>query len=260
MIANGSSPPPFSKKPFCEGPNTAWPRPRCEPSHPGMTNRRFFPLPGEDREALKTRLGDHGKTVLALGRMAANKGYDLLIRAMPPVFSRLPDAKLIVAVGAARPTDREQTQIEELKALARELRIRNKVVFRNHIASDELADCYRSADAFALSSRYEPFGMTAVEAMACGTPTVISTHGGLWEQVTWGTDALYADPLDPDAFGHAIHAILAYPQIGQKLSKAGAKSARENFTWTGVAERLLRTIEETSLEKRPPPDHVRAEA
>ena len=43
----------------------------------------------------------------------------------------------------------------------------------------DIADVYRAADVFVLPSRYEPFGMTAVQAMACGTPTVVTTHGGL---------------------------------------------------------------------------------
>ncbi len=86
-------------------------------------------------------------------------------------------------------------------------------MFRDYIPDDQLADYYRAADVFALSSRYEPFGMTAVEAMACGTPTVVTTEGGLWEQVTWGLEALYANPFDPEAFGHAIATVLQHPRV-----------------------------------------------
>ncbi len=46
--------------------------------------------------------------------------------------------------------------------------------------------------------------MTAIEAMACGTPTIITTEGGLWEDILWGVEALYADPRDVYEFGHAI--------------------------------------------------------
>ncbi|HMP07873.1 MAG TPA: glycosyltransferase, partial [Lacipirellulaceae bacterium] len=71
---------------------------------------------------------------------------------------------------------------------------RERVMFRDYIADDDLADYYRAADVFCLCSRYEPFGMTAVEAMACGTPTVVTTEGGLWEHLTWGLEAIYANP------------------------------------------------------------------
>ena len=129
------------------------------------------------------------------------------------------------------------------KQVAGELGISNRVVFKDYITDDQLADYYRAADVFALSSRYEPFGMTAIEAMACGTPTVVTTEGGLCEQVAWGIEALYANPYDPEAFGHAVAAVLLHPQISAQLSKFGPRKARSRFTWTGVAQQLLISLE-----------------
>jgi mannosylfructose-phosphate synthase len=133
--------------------------------------------------------------------------------------------------------------IRELYDLAHELRIGDRVIFNDFLPDDSLADYYRAADVFALSSRYEPFGMTAIEAMACGTPTVVTTEGGLCEQVAWGIEALYANPFDPDAFGHAIATVLQYPQVAGQLSKFGPRKARSLFTWTGVAQQLLLSLE-----------------
>jgi mannosylfructose-phosphate synthase len=175
--------------------------------------------------------------------MAHNKGFDLLIQAMPAVLKRVEDAKLLLAVGSTEPTPRECEQVEELKVLARELKIAERVVFRDHIPDEELADYYRLADVFALSSRYEPFGMTAVEAMACGTPAVITTEGGLWEQVVWGLEAIYANPFDPEAFGHAICSVLQHSRLTGQLAKYGSQKARARFTWTGVAQQILAAIE-----------------
>ncbi len=100
---------------------------------------------------------------------------------------------------------------------------------------------------FALSSRYEPFGMTAVEAMACGTPTVITTEGGLSKMVRWGIDAIYADPFDPAAFGHALATVLRYQPVAEQLSRAGAELARARFTWNGIAQQLLSVLDGTVL-------------
>ena len=83
--------------------------------------------------------------------------------------------------------------------------------------------------------------MTAVEAMACGTPTVITTEGGLWEMVNWGTEALYANPLDPDAFGHALATVLLYPRVAEQLARMGPQRARSSFTWNGIAQQLVNT-------------------
>jgi mannosylfructose-phosphate synthase len=88
--------------------------------------------------------------------------------------------------------------------------------------------------------------MTAVEAMACGTPTVVTTEGGLWEQVMWGLEAIYADPFDPEAFGHAICSVLAHPEVTGQLAKYGSQKARARFTWTGIAQQIL-----THTEKLP---------
>ncbi len=206
---------------------------------PGYDDTRFFPISDASRDALKLELGLKGRVVLALGRMAHNKGYDLLIRAMPHVLKRVDDATLFLAIGSTHPTKREKEQIAELKALAIELGIGDCVRFENYISDAELPDYYRVADIFALSSRYEPFGMTAVEAMACGTPTIVTTEGGLWEEVVWGLEAVYANPFDTEAYGHAMAAVLSHDRISSQLSEFGSQKARARFTWMGIAQQFV---------------------
>jgi mannosylfructose-phosphate synthase len=110
---------------------------------------------------------------------------------------------------------------------------------RDYIPDDDLADCYRSAGVFALSSRYEPFGMTAIEAMSCGAPTVMTIHGGLHELVDFGTQALYADPERPKEFGTMLSLPLLYPKLADELSLEGSRFARRHFSWTGIAKRTV---------------------
>jgi mannosylfructose-phosphate synthase len=210
---------------------------------PGYDDARFFPVSLATRDALKKEKGYEGRIVLALGRMAHNKGYDLLIRAMRPVCERVEDARLLLAVGATEPSTREREQIQELKDIAAELNLTDRVVFRDYIEDDELADYYRLADVFALSSRYEPFGMTAVEAMACGTPAVVTTEGGLWEHLTWGLEALYANPFDPEAYGHAICQILQHRRVAEQTARHGSHKARARFTWMGIAQHVLSVLQ-----------------
>jgi mannosylfructose-phosphate synthase len=206
---------------------------------PGFDDTRFFPVSSASRVAVKRELGVEGPLILALGRVAANKGYDLLLRSMPTVISRVPAARLLLAIGSTEPTPGEARQINDLRGLAVELGIAEQVILRDYIADEDLADTYRAADVFALSSRYEPFGMTAIEAMACGTPTVVTTEGGLWEMVAWGLEALYASPLDPEAFGHAIATVLLYPRVADQLARFGSHRARSSFTWNGIAQQLV---------------------
>ena len=210
---------------------------------PGYDDSRFFPVSHASRLALKRQYGLEGRLVLALGRMAHNKGYDLLVQSMPVVFKRIKDARLLLAVGSTNPSPREREQIEEVRSIAREAGIEDRIIFHDYITDDELADYYRLADVFALSSRYEPFGMTAVEAMACGTPAVVTTEGGLWEQVKWGLEALYANPFDPESFGHAICTILQHERIAGQLAKFGSQKARASFTWMGIAQQMLSILQ-----------------
>ena len=216
---------------------------------PGYDDARFFPVSLASRAALKNEYGFDGRIVLAVGRIARNKGYDLLLRAMPPVFQRVEDAKLLLAVGSTEPNEQERRQVSELRALARELGISDRVLLQDYIKDCELPDYYRLADVFALSSRYEPFGMTAVEAMACGTPTVVTTEGGLWPLVMWGLEALYANPFDPEAFGHAICTVLQQRRVAAQLSKFGSQKARAHFTWMGIAQQILSVLQGHRMHK-----------
>ena len=211
---------------------------------PGYDDNRFFPVSLASRNGVRQRLGYSGKVVLAIGRLARNKGYDLLIDAFTVVATRIPDAVLHLAVGGTAPDANEQKILDELKAQAAALGLAERVKFSGFVADADLADHYRAADVFVLSSRYEPFGMTASEAMACGTPTVITIHGGLFRAVTFGRHALYADPFDKEDLGISIVKILRHPLLSNRLGRMGAHKARSLFTWTGIAQQLTSLIEE----------------
>jgi mannosylfructose-phosphate synthase len=219
------------------------PRDKIHVIPPGYDDERFFPVSLATRQLLKQQLDLEGTIILALGRIAKNKGYDLLLRAMPTVFKRVSDAKLVLAIGSTNPTPGELVIRTSLVDLANELQIADRVVFADYIPDEDLPSYYRAADIFALSSRYEPFGMTAVESMACGTPTIVTTEGGLCEQVAWGIEALHANPFDPEAFGHAIVSVLQQPTVSSRLSKFGPRKARSCFTWTGIAQQLLEFLD-----------------
>lgn len=209
---------------------------------PGYDDSRFFPVGAATRQAIRARLGFEGTAILALGRLALNKGYDLLLRAFAVTAARIDDAVLHLAVGGAEMSPREQLMLEELKELATTLGIAGRVRFGGYIPEEELADHYRAADLFVLSSRYEPFGMTAIEAMACGTPAVVTTHGGLWHALTYGRHVLFADPFDAEELGITMLKPLRYRRLGARLSRMGATRARELFTWTGIAQQLINAV------------------
>lgn len=195
---------------------------------PGIDENRFTPARSLVRQELRERFGLGPHTVYAVGRMAANKGYDLLLQAMPHVIRLAPEARLLLAAGsdaAQRDLDKEA----DLMDLARQIGVYDRVTWAQYIADEDLADYYRAAAVFALCSRYEPFGMTAVEAMACGTPTVITVHGGLHEAIDFGTQALYADPTAPEEYGAILALPLRHPRLAEELSIEGSRFARRTL-------------------------------
>ncbi len=210
---------------------------------PGYDDNRFYPVGEASRTTIRQRLDIHGHAVLALGRLATNKGYDLLIQAFAETAARDPEAMLYLAVGGEKMDPGECKILEECHTLVRSLGLGDHVRFSGYVADIDLADTYRAADVFVLSSRYEPFGMTAVEAMACGTPVVSTTHGGLYRVLRFGVDGLFADTFDAADLGLTILKPLRYQKLRDRLSRNAAQTARSLFTWTGIAQQLLRAVE-----------------
>ncbi len=205
---------------------------------PGIDENRFSPVRQYDREALQARHGFKDQDVLILGRMAANKGYDLLLQALPTLIRLVPEARLVATIGGDE-SSQDAAGVAELQRQARELGVAERIQWVNYVADEDLPNVYRAASVFAMPSRYEPFGMVAIEAMACGTPTVVTVHGGLFELIDFGHQALYADPNRPEEMGAMLALPLLYPRLAHELSVEGARFARRNFGWTGIARRHL---------------------
>ncbi len=221
---------------------------------PGYDDTRFFPVSMASRHVIRERMGWTGPTVLALGRLAENKGYDLLIKSFALVAERIPDAHLHLAAGGADTDGPDGHLYRELHDLVDQLQLKDQVTFGGFIPDEELPDWYRAADVFVLCSRYEPFGMTAIEAMACGTPTVVTSHGGLWRAIIYGRHALIADPFDTEDLGITIAKIFKLPKMAARMRARGARRARAMFTWTGIAQQLIRSVEQRTSRNFKTPD------
>lgn len=211
---------------------------------PGYDDHRFYPVSEASRAAIRQRLGFRGKVILALGRLARNKGYDLLIDSFALVARREPKAILHLAIGGSELNPHEQKLLRELHDRATKTGHADRIHFGSFIADEDLADYYRAADLFVLSSRYEPFGMTAIEAMAAGTPTVVTVHGGLYRALSFGRHALFADPFDREDLGIMMAKVFRHPRLRTRLGRMGAHKARSLFTWTGIAHQLVAAVEQ----------------
>lgn len=176
--------------------------------------------------------------VLAAGRISPTKGYDLLIKAFKYVAQELPEVKLVLAIGSHEPSEVEKRN--EFARLAESLGLADRTQYYGHIK--ELEAFYNAAEVMVMPSIYEPFGMVAIEAMACGTPAVVTEWAGLSDFLTDGQDALVVDPLNTKALAEAILQLLKDKPLYEEIARKGYEKAYSVFTWERIAESTLKII------------------
>jgi glycosyltransferase involved in cell wall biosynthesis len=157
-------------------------------------------------------------------------GADVLLRAL----AGLPDAELVIVGG---PNDRhlpKSGSYHELAALATKLGVRRRVKFAGELAGNELTQLLRSADVLVSASPYEPSGLAAVSAMACGTPAVVSAVGGHRDAVIDGTTGLLVQPGQPGQLALRLRRLLGTPALLQAYGIAAADRAASRYSWQRI--------------------------
>jgi glycogen synthase len=163
------------------------------------------------------------KVVLFVGRVTMQKGPDFFLRAAKRVLEKNPDARFAIAGKG----DMLPQVIKEAVSLG----ISDKVMILGYVPDEELANLYSSADVFVLPSVSEPFGITALEAMASRVPTILSRQSGVREIVK---SAFVVDFWDIDEIANKILALLNYPSLHGSMRK-NAHEEISSLTWSKVA-------------------------
>ena len=177
------------------------------------------------------RINRDSKLVVFAGRVQKLKAPDILIKAL----ALLPDDVRLAIVGGP---SGDPAIIPQLKDLATELGVADRVQFVGPVAAETLADWYRAADVVAVPSYNETFGLVAAETLACGTPVVAADVGGLREIVHDGETGTLVPSYDPQDWAKALSAIIEHPHHRAWLAQnAAAQSGR--FTWAQTAAQTL---------------------
>ncbi len=205
----------------------------------GTDLQNFRVIPRAEARA-KLGFGSAEKLVLYVGRFDPRKGIETLVRAFAKLRQESESAekiKLVIVGGseAGQPDGLERQRIGEL---VESLGIVDAVLFVGRVGHDLLPMYYTAADVCVIPSHYEPFGLVAIEAMACGTPVVASAVGGLRFTVLPEETGLLAPPQDVDAFASSIDRILSDELWAKKLRKRATERVQQNFSWSSVAVQL----------------------
>jgi D-inositol-3-phosphate glycosyltransferase len=122
------------------------------------------------------------------------------------------------------------------------------VRFVGAVDLERLPDYYAAADVCVVPSRYESFGLAAIEAMACGTPVVASRVGGLQVTVEDGATGFLVPWRSPELFAEKLHLLLSDAPLRQRLGARAAESARQ-YAWPRVATAILDLYQEVLAAK-----------
>ncbi len=199
--------------------------------------------PGIDPRAVRDRfaLPDAGtRWLVTVARLQRHKGMDTVIAALPAILARAPDVRY--AVAGAGP-DRER-----LEKLTHKLGLADRVRFLGGVTDQDLPALYNLASVYVGASRrserlgVEGFGISLVEASACGLPVVAGNSGGIPDAVQDGETGFLVPPEDPAALADAICRLLGDATLATRLGENGRRAVETHFNWDRVV-RDLREIE-----------------
>lgn len=213
----------------------------------GFDPDEFWPVSIDARAQLGLMQDEF--VVLQLGRMVPRKGVDNVIRAAALLKRQyqVPVRLLVVGGNTDVPDPLATPELGRLMKLADDLGIADTVTFTGQRQRGQLRYYYSAANVFVTTPWYEPFGITPLEAMACGTPVVGTAVGGIKTTVIDGETGYLVPPNDPDALAERLAWLHRHPQLAQRMGWAGMRRAYQHYTWRSVAE-YIAGIYESVLE------------
>jgi D-inositol-3-phosphate glycosyltransferase len=196
----------------------------------GVDTRLFSPDgPVEPRRGARHR-------IVVVSRLVERKGIGNVIAALVHVR----DAELVIAGGGDAASLRDDPEVRRLELLAADCGVEDRVEFRGRIDRASVPALLRSADVVVCAPWYEPFGLVALEAMACGVPVVTTAVGGLVDSVIHGVTGVHVPPRDVRALADAVDGLLADPARRRSLGNAGAVRAKARYDWHAIARETAR--------------------
>jgi D-inositol-3-phosphate glycosyltransferase len=210
----------------------------------GFNPNEFDPVP---KDVARAKLGWplNERIVLQLGRIVPRKGIETVIRGFAKFqkHNETPTRLFIVGGNTAEPDPQTTPEIGRLQTIAEEEGVAGAVHFTGQMDRRLLGYCYSAADVFVTMPWYEPFGITPLEAMACGTPVIGSDVGGIKFTVKHGTTGFLVPAKNTDALAVCLHEFFKNLEHMALMGEEAVKQVRQ-FTWNKIAGKISNLYEE----------------
>jgi D-inositol-3-phosphate glycosyltransferase len=205
---------------------------------PGVDLESFSPADGKAAARVRLNIAPDAIMLTFVGRIQPHKGPDVLLRAAAEMVTHSPHLRAKLAVVIMGGTSGSINELENIKLLAKFLKIEDITHFVNPVSRKVLPDWYRASDLVCVPSYSESFGLVALEAQACGTPVVATAIGGLRTAVSDGISGSLVDGHDPKAWSAVLSRLIMEPQRRLLLSM-GAIDHASHFGWENTARKTL---------------------
>jgi D-inositol-3-phosphate glycosyltransferase len=216
----------------------------------GFNPKEFYPV-DKMKARKELQLKENEKIILQLGRIVPRKGIDNVIRAAGCLRKKVGNMRVVVVGGDSDTPDPVTTpEFARLQKIAAEEKVTSQVLFTGRKSRDVLRYYYAAADVFITTPWYEPFGITPLEAMACGTPVIGANVGGIKYSVADGKTGFLVPPNDPAALAERIELLFTNSRLQTTMSMNAVKRVNKYFTWSRVAVSVARLYEDVLAERQ----------
>ena len=211
----------------------------------GVDINRFFPVENTSGFLNRYNIPENSNIILTLARIIRRKGHDTVIKCLPSLIKKFPNIQYVIA----GPHRKKDTYLDELKLLAKELSVENHIVFVDYIPDSDLNEIYTRSQVYVMVSRTyndigdsEGFGITFLEANACGCPVIGSTEGGIPDAVENNKNGLLVPADDIKSLTKAIEKFLEDQSFRRKIIDQGIERVNNDFTWEKLTIKMVKYL------------------